>query len=68
MINKPILVTLKFNKTQYKGNLVSTDNYFNVQLTDAEEIVDNVSQGKIGDIFIRCNNVLWIGEDLEKKQ
>lgn len=60
------MVTLKFNRTQYKGKLVSTDNYFNVQLTDTEEFVEGKSKGKIGDIFVRCNNVLWIGEDLDK--
>lgn len=62
------MVTLKFNKTQYKGLLVSTDNYFNLQLTEAEEFIEGQSKGKIGDIFIRCNNVLWIGEDLQKKE
>ncbi|CUS22788.1 LAQU0S07e00100g1_1 [Lachancea quebecensis] len=67
LINKPIVVTLKFNKTQYKGLLVSTDNYFNLQLSEAEEFIEGQSKGKIGDIFIRCNNVLWMGEDLEKK-
>lgn len=47
---------------------MSTDNYFNIQLRDAEEIVDGRSKGLIGEIFIRCNNVLWIGEeDLEKE-
>ncbi|CCC68080.1 hypothetical protein NCAS_0A15220 [Naumovozyma castellii] len=64
---KPVVVTLKFNRTQYKGTLVSTDNYFNVQLSNAEEIVAGEHKGKVGDIFIRCNNVLWIGEDLDKK-
>ncbi|AQZ12001.1 SMX3 (YPR182W) [Zygosaccharomyces parabailii] len=66
LVNHPIVVTLKFNKTQYKGNLVSTDNYFNLQLSDAEEVIDGKSKGKVGEIFIRCNNVLWIGEDLTK--
>ncbi|QLG72263.1 hypothetical protein HG535_0C06180 [Zygotorulaspora mrakii] len=68
LIDKSILVTLKFNKTQYKGTLVSADNYFNLQLREAEEIVDNKSRGLIGEIFIRCNNVLWIGEDLKKTE
>ena len=66
LINKPIVVSLKFNKTQYKGLLVSTDNYFNLQLTEAEEFIEGESKGKIGDIFIRCNNVLWIGQDQGK--
>ncbi|CCH59328.1 hypothetical protein TBLA_0B04935 [Henningerozyma blattae CBS 6284] len=66
LIDTPIIVTLKFNKTQYKGILVSTDNYFNIQLRNTEEIVDGKTTGQLGDIFIRCNNVLWIGQDLEK--
>ncbi|KAH3902444.1 mRNA splicing protein SMX3 SCDLUD_000021 [Saccharomycodes ludwigii] len=64
LIDKPFLVTLKFNKTQYRGILVSTDNYFNVRLKNAEEIIDGESKGLVGDIFIRCNNVLWMGEEV----
>ncbi|SCU80682.1 LAFA_0C00584g1_1 [Lachancea sp. 'fantastica'] len=63
LIGKKIVVTLKFNNTQYRGILVSTDNYFNLQLSDAEEFISSQSKGKVGDIFLRCNNVLWIGED-----
>ncbi|CEP64672.1 mRNA splicing protein SMX3 LALA0_S13e00342g [Lachancea lanzarotensis] len=66
LIGKKIVVTLKFNNTQYKGFLVSTDNYFNLQLSDAEEFILLQSKGKVGDIFLRCNNVLWIGEDQSK--
>lgn len=42
---------------------MSSDNYFNLQLNEAEEIVEGKNKGKVGEIFIRCNNVLWIGED-----
>ncbi|SMN19827.1 similar to Saccharomyces cerevisiae YPR182W SMX3 Core Sm protein Sm F [Maudiozyma saulgeensis] len=65
LIDKRVVVTLKFNNTKYKGTLVSSDNYFNVQLKDTEEFVNDKSAGKIGEVFIRCNNVLWIGQDLE---
>ncbi|AMD20398.1 HDL346Wp [Eremothecium sinecaudum] len=68
LIDKQVVVTLKFNNTKYKGKLVSTDNYFNIQLTEAEEFVNESSRGVIGDIFIRCNNVLWIGEDLSNAE
>ncbi|KAL6950736.1 mRNA splicing protein smx3 [Hanseniaspora vineae] len=63
MVNKPVEIRLKFNKTVYKGILVSTDNYFNIRLTKAEEFIDGKHKGFIGDIFIRCNNVLWISEN-----
>ncbi|SCU91239.1 LAMI_0E05204g1_1 [Lachancea mirantina] len=62
LIDRQIVVALKFNKTQYRGTLVSTDNYFNVQLRGAEEFIDGTSRGVLGDVFVRCNNVLWIGE------
>lgn len=62
LVDQPVVVTLKFNSTQYRGTLVSTDNYFNVRLRDAEEFVDGRSRGTVGEIFVRCNNVLWIGQ------
>lgn len=69
LVNRRIIVTLKFNNTQYRGILVSTDNYFNIQLKDAEEWVQGESKGTVGEIFIRCNNVLWIsGEDSKPEQ
>ncbi len=67
LVDKPIVVTLKFNKTQYRGVLVSTDNYFNLQLRDAQEYVAGELKGTLGELFIRCNNVLYIGEDLSKE-
>lgn len=60
LVGKPVLVKLKFNNTSYKGVLASSDNYFNVSLTDPEEIVDGQSTKLGNDLFIRCNNVLYI--------
>jgi hypothetical protein len=44
------------------GLLVSADSYMNFQLSGAEEWVDGVLQGKLGDVLIRCNNVLHVSE------
>lgn len=30
------------------------------QLANAEEFIDDQSTGELGEILIRCNNVLWI--------
>ncbi|CAI4885680.1 AFH_G0023230.mRNA.1.CDS.1 [Saccharomyces cerevisiae] len=60
LVNHRVGVKLKFNSTEYRGTLVSTDNYFNLQLNEAEEFVAGVSHGTLGEIFIRCNNVLYI--------
>ena len=62
LIDKQVNVRLKWNRTEYRGTLVSVDNYMNLQIDDAVEYMNDVEQGKIGEIFIRCNNVLFIGE------
>lgn len=67
LINKEIIVRLKWNKTEYKGKLISIDNYMNLQLDNTFEIVDDKEE-LIGDIFIRCNNVLFIREAVKKNK
>lgn len=62
LVGNKVIVKLKFNNTSYKGQLESTDNYFNIRLNDAEEIVDGKSTQLGNDLFIRCNNVLYIQE------
>lgn len=68
LIDKKVIVRLKWNQTEYSGTLVSTDNYMNLQLEQAHEIIRDVDGNKkaeelLGEIFIRCNNVLYIRED-----
>jgi len=60
LVDKPILVRLKWGQTEYKGTLVSVDSYMNLQLSGTEEFVDGKSTGSLGQVLIRCNNVLWI--------
>lgn len=70
LLNKTVIVRLKWNKMEYKGTLVAIDNYMNLQLDDTYEIVregDEKKEEKIGEIFIRCNNVLFVREDTEVK-
>ncbi|KAL7275160.1 hypothetical protein RUND412_001923 [Rhizina undulata] len=68
LVNKPVLIRLKWGETEYKGTLVSIDSYMNIQLSGTEEFVDGKSTGSLGQVLIRCNNVLWISGDLEKDQ
>ncbi|GES93695.1 probable small nuclear ribonucleoprotein F [Rhizophagus clarus] len=45
-----------------------TDSYMNLQLANTEEFVDGQSTGALGEVLIRCNNVLYIRgieEDVE---
>lgn len=61
-VDKDIVVRLKWGETEYKGRLVSVDLYMNIQLSNTEEFVNGVSSGTLGQVLIRCNNVLWIGK------
>ncbi|OCK97629.1 small nuclear ribonucleoprotein SmF [Cenococcum geophilum 1.58] len=60
LVNEEVLVRLKWGQTEYKGRLVSVDSYMNIQLAGTEEFVDGKSTGSLGQVLIRCNNVLWI--------
>ncbi|KAI5300990.1 hypothetical protein KEM56_002056 [Ascosphaera pollenicola] len=60
LINEDVLVRLKWGQTEYKGRLVSVDSYMNLQLSGTEEFIDGKSTGSLGEVLIRCNNVLWV--------
>ena len=59
LTGKPVLVKLKWGM-EYKGILVSVDNYMNLQLANTEEFIDGALTGNLGEALIRCNNVLFI--------
>ncbi|KAJ2080125.1 U6 snRNA-associated Sm-like protein LSm6 [Coemansia sp. RSA 988] len=62
LINNLVVVRLKWGQ-EYKGILVSTDQYMNVQIAKAEEFQDGNSVGVLpGELLIRCNNILYIRE------
>ncbi|KAJ2160008.1 Manganese transporter smf1 [Coemansia sp. RSA 552] len=62
LVGKPIVVRLKWGQ-EYKGSLASTDQYMNFQLINAEEFQNGNSMGQLpGELLIRCNNVLYVGE------
>ncbi|KAG1473524.1 hypothetical protein G6F56_000902 [Rhizopus delemar] len=59
LTGKPVSVKLKWGG-EYQGYLVSVDNYMNLQLANTEEFQNGVSVGSLGEVLIRCNNVLYI--------
>ncbi|KAI4103370.1 MAG: hypothetical protein LQ339_004292 [Xanthoria mediterranea] len=69
LVNEQVVIRLKWGQTEYKGRLVSVDSYMNIQLAGTEEFIDGESKGALGQVLIRCNNVLWIsgakGEDVK---
>lgn len=61
LTGKPIIVKLKWGM-EYRGHLVSVDNYMNIQLANTEEHIDGKLAGALGDVLIRCNNILYVRE------
>ncbi|KAI8890330.1 small nuclear ribonucleoprotein F [Backusella circina FSU 941] len=59
LTGKPVAVKLKWGG-EYHGYLMSVDNYMNLQLANTEEFQNGVSVGTLGEVLIRCNNVLYI--------
>lgn len=54
-----VKVKLKWGM-EYIGKLESADAYMNLLLTGTEEFIDGEMAGKLGQVLIRCNNVLYI--------
>jgi len=72
LTGKPVVVKLKWGM-EYKGFLVSVDGYMNLQLANTEEYIDGALTGNLGEVLIRCNNVLYIrgledGEEGEMRE
>ncbi|XP_046398634.1 small nuclear ribonucleoprotein F-like [Ischnura elegans] len=68
LTGKPVMVKLKWGH-EYKGYLVSVDGYMNIQLANAEEYIDNTCTGNLGEVLVRCNNLLYIrGVDEEDEE
>merc|ERR1712037_515684 len=59
LTGKPVVVKLKWGM-EYRGYLSSVDSYMNLQVADAAEYINGTYEGKLGEILIRCNNVLYL--------
>ncbi|THF94158.1 hypothetical protein TEA_004421 [Camellia sinensis var. sinensis] len=68
LTGKKVIVKLKWGM-EYKGMafsgcklrfLVSVDSYMNLQLANSEEYIEGQFTGNLGEILIRCNNVLYL--------
>ena len=57
----PVSVKLKWGM-EYRGVLLAIDSYMNLQLANTEEFIDGELAGNLGEVLIRCNNVLYIRE------
>jgi len=44
----------------FRGRLTRCDMYMNLTLADAEELENEETRAKYGQVLIRGNNILWI--------
>lgn len=67
LINRKISVKLKWG-IDYQGILKSFDKYMNIHLDKTEEVINGIKKGfQLGDVLIRCNNILYIREVIEEE-
>ena len=59
LTGQEVIVKLKWGM-EYKGTLLAIDSYMNLQLASTEEFIDGAFAGNLGEVLIRCNNVLYI--------
>lgn len=65
LIGKFVIVKLKWGQ-EYRGDLVSTDEYLNVQLVNCKEFIRGKFVDALGEVMIRNNNILYIRGGDEK--
>ena len=58
LVGKPVMVKLKWGH-EYKGFLVSTDGYMNLQLASTEEFIDGNNTGALGEVLVRWETPLF---------
>jgi len=61
LTGKPVSIKLKWGM-EYRGVLLSVDAFMNLQLANTEEYIDGEMAGNLGEVLIRCNNVMYIRE------
>eukprot|EP00894_Picocystis_sp_ML_P000269 jgi/Pico_ML_1/50786/g1933.t1 len=66
LTGKQVAVKLKWGM-EYRGYLVSVDAYMNLQLANCEEWIDEKLAGNLGEVLIRCNNVLYLRQAPEEE-
>jgi small nuclear ribonucleoprotein F len=59
LTGKKVIIKLKWGQ-EYRGFLMSFDSYMNLQLGNTEEFENGEMTGELGEVLIRCNNVLYV--------
>ena len=58
-LNDIVSVKLKDQRI-FRGRLTRCDMYMNLTLADAEELEEENTKAKYGQVLVRGNNILWI--------
>ncbi len=58
-LNDIVSVKLKDQRI-FRGRLTRCDMYMNLTLADAEELEEDNTKAKYGQVLVRGNNILWI--------
>jgi len=58
-LNDIVSIKLKDQRI-FRGRLTRCDMYMNLTLVDAEELEEENTKAKYGQVLIRGNNILWI--------
>lgn len=58
-LNDVVSIKLKDQRI-FRGRLTRCDMYMNLTLADAEELENEETRAKYGQVLIRGNNILWI--------
>lgn len=76
LVGERVIVRLKFSGTEYHGTLSSVDNYMNLLLDKDVIEIESPAIGEApelekgtkleNELFVRCNNVLWIGKEVQE--
>lgn len=67
LVGRPVSIKLKWGQ-EYRGLLASFDSYQNFQLSGTQEWIDGEMKGELGEVMIRCNNVLYVREMPEEQE
>ena len=64
LLGKVVMVKLKWGH-EYKGFLVSTDGYMNLQMAQTEEFIDGTSTGSLGEVLVRYSTTVLVNPLVE---
>jgi small nuclear ribonucleoprotein F len=60
LAGQEVVVRLKWGGLELKGILKSVDDFMNLLLINTEEWNDTTFRGALGEVLVRCNNVLYV--------